>query len=289
MTFRFGDGSDGFKSFGTGRTFPMMVGSRPRVVSAGIGNITEGFGKFRGHEGNFTLCGDLTQNGFQGDILVRVIDFAGNLRTSQLPPIQPQPDPDPEVTFLLWGAQKGKGADQENYFSFGPDGQPRGMNIPTELKLLKLDCAASQHFSGKSFNIDDVIGREIGFGRGSVPGASQVGTALSPFLFDGVARYSLFDQSGKTAGAITTNVVEGRRIDTQLPEDPNAPGLRFGFFGPIIYGTGCFEGVEGMFYGASGSVFYPPPNDHVVTHFYMVRLHDPKGKFRSVTEGGGWF
>lgn len=281
-TFTFGDGRDGFRSFGAGRTFPMMVGKRPRVMVGAIGNITEGFGKFRGHEGNFTVCGDLTPNGFKGNILVRIQDNDGGLRIhGDLPPIQPQPDPDPDTTYLLWTAQKGTGSDQENSASFGPDGQLRGLNIPTELKLLELDYAVANGFQARDISIGEVFGREIGFGRGSVPGADPAGTALSPFLFEGVARYSFFDARGKTVAAITTNVLEGRRFDMRLPGAPAAPGLRFGFFGPIVYGQGLFEDFEGMFFGATASVFNPPPGDHVITHFYMARINDPQGKFRA--------
>jgi len=57
MTFQFGNGSDGFRSFGTGRTFPMIVGPEPRLMVSAVGNVTEGTGRFRGHEGNFTVCG----------------------------------------------------------------------------------------------------------------------------------------------------------------------------------------------------------------------------------------
>jgi hypothetical protein len=89
-----------------------------------------------------------------------------------------------------------------------------------------------------------VIGREIGFGRGSLPGAPPIGTALRPFLFEGVAQYSLFDGAGQTLGAVTTNVLEGRRFDMQLAE---APGVQA----------------------------------HVVTHLYAARLNDPEGKFRA--------
>jgi len=289
-TFSFADGRDGFRSFGTGRTFPMMVGRTPRVVVGGIGNITEGFGKFRGHEGNFTMCGDLTPNGFKGNILVRVQDNDGGLRTQgELPSIQPQPDPDPETTYLLWTAQKGTGPDQENSASFGPDGQLRGLNIPTQLKLLELDYAVANGFQARDIKIGEVIGREIGFGRGSIPGADPSGTPLNHFLFEGVARYSFFDSRGKTIGAITTNVLEGRRFDMRLPDAPSAPGLRFGFFGPIVYGQGLFKDFEGMFYGATASVFNPPPGDHVITHFYMARINDPRGKFRAAYRNEqGW-
>ena len=67
----------------------------------------------------------------------------------------------------------------------------------------------------------------------------------------------------------------------QLAEAPGVQALRFGFFGPIVFGSGCFQGVEGIFYGASGSVFDLPPGGHVVTHLYAARLNDPEGKFRA--------
>ena len=292
MTFRFGSGEDGFKSFGTGRTFPMMVGNQPRIVVGAIGNVTESFGKFRGHGGNYTLCGDLTPNGFQGNVLVRFQDSQHDLRTQDnLPSIQPQAEPDSGTTYLLWAAQKGEEQPGvQNHFSFGPDEQVRGMDITTQLKILQFDFAEPRSFAIKDFAVgQDIIGLEIGFGRGSVPGASPTGTALSPFLFEGVAQYSFFDPRGKTVGALLTNVIEGRRFDMALPGAPGAPATRFGFFGPIVYGTGCFAGAEGMFYGSSGSVFYPPPGDHIVTHFYMARLNDPNGKFRVAAKTGGWF
>jgi len=292
MTFTFGDGRDGFRSFGTGRTFPMRVGNQPRLVVSAIGNVTEGFGKFSNHPGNYTLCGDLTADGFKGDILVRFQDSAGNLRTEgALPAAQPQPSPDPQTTYLMWAAQKGEEQPGfENHFSFGPDGQIRGMDITTQLKILHLDCAVQGQFQTSNFSIDNsIVGLEIGFGRGSIPDASPVGTPLSPFMFEGVAQYSFFDSKRKTVGTILTNVIEGRRFDMSLPGAPGAPATRFGFFGPIVYGTGCFEGAEGMFYGSSGSVFYPPPGNHIVTHFYMARINDPEGKFRAAAQSGGWF
>lgn len=292
MTFRFGDGSDGFKSFGTGRTFPMMVGNQPRSVVSAVGNLTEGFGKLRGHVGNFTICGDLTSNGFQGDILVRIQDSENTLRSqTALPSIASQPVPDPQTTYFLWAGQKGQEQPGfQNHFSFGADGQVRGMDITTQLKILHLDFAVPGNFQAARFATGkDVVGLEIGFGRGSVPEASPAGTPLSPFLFEGVAQYSFFDSNGKTVGSLLTNVVEGRRFDMTLPGAPGAPATRFGFFGPIIYGTGFFAGVEGMFYGSSGSVFYPPPGPHIVTHFYMARLNDSSGKFRAAVSTGGWY
>jgi hypothetical protein len=177
-----------------------------------------------------------------------------------------------------------------NHFSLGPDAQVRGLDITTQLRILHLDFAVPGQFQGKDFSASrQIVGREIGFGRGSVPDATPVGTPLSPFLFEGVAYYSFFDDKGKTVGSILTNVLEGRRFDMPLPGVPGDLGWRFGFFGPIIYGSGCFEGAQGIFYGSSGSVFYSPPEGQLVTHFYMARINDPTGKFRVPASSGGWF
>jgi hypothetical protein len=288
-TVTFGDGRDGFRSFGTGRTFPAMAGGRPKIVAAAIGNITEGFGRFRDHEGNFTLCGDFVPgHGFLGHIVVRVQDEGGTLRTqTELASVRPSQDPEPGITYLVWAAQKGKGSDQENRFSLSPDGQVRGLNIPTELK--HLGCAfmaeGAEGFRSTDLKVGEVIGREVGFGRGSQPGAPTPGTALNPFQFEGVAHYSFLDRAGRTVGAITTNVLEGRRFDMSLRGAPGEPGYRFGFFGPIIRGSGCFEGAQGMFYGATGSILSPPPGGiHVITHFYVARLDDPDNRFRAAVK-----
>src|SRR5262249_39752092 len=72
--FTFGE-ADGFSGFGTGRTFPMWVAGRPRLVVSAVGNVMEGSGKFSGHEGNFALCGELTaQQGFTGHVIARIVD-----------------------------------------------------------------------------------------------------------------------------------------------------------------------------------------------------------------------
>jgi hypothetical protein len=244
MTLTFGNG-DGFRSFGTGRTFPITAGGRPRLVVAGIGNVMEASGRFAGHEGNFTFCGELmTDGGFTGHIITRILDEAGKLRTrNSLPPPTTEVDrPDPEFTYLMWLAQKGKGPEQANRPSLTPDGQFRGLNIPMELKRgYSAFTTGEGGFRASDLVVKEVIGLEVGFGRGSQPGAPPTGTALSPFQFEGVARYSLDDHPGHVIGSIVTNVLEGRRFDYRLAGAPAETARRFGFFGPVIYGGGGFE------------------------------------------------
>jgi hypothetical protein len=286
MTFEFGDRREGFRSFGTGRTFPVQCGGRPRLVVSAIGNIVQASGKFQGHEGNFTLCGELMPDGgFSGHIIVRIVDEQGNLHSGEPigPPATRVQRPDADFTYLMWLAQKGKGPEHENRPSFTPEGQIRGLNIDMELKHGKsrFTVDQTQGFRSSVLDVGEAIGLEEGYGRQSNPNAGPEGTALSPFQFEGVARYSFYDADGKTLGAIVTNVLEGRRFDFLFARAPNRLSWRFGFFGPIIYGTGCFRGVQGVFYGASHSFFEPPPGGHIITHCYFARVYDPTGKFRA--------
>lgn len=285
MVFSWGDGGDGFYSFGAGRTFPTMVmGGKPHLSALAVGVLTKGFGRLQGYQGNFTVSGELTPEGsFTGNIMMRIVDPAGHLRTlKDLPRVEAMAHPDPNTTFLSWIAQKGKTPDQENTFSINSDGQVRGLNIPVALKRVQVDFmpGGPAGLTSLDLRLGEVIGREIGFGRESIPRTPGRGTPLAPFQFEGVSRYTFYDAQGRTVGAFTANVVEGRSIQMQLPEAPDQPALRFGYFGPIVQGFGCFQGAHGFLCGAAGSVFAPPPADHVISNMYVARILDPQARFR---------
>jgi hypothetical protein len=285
-TFSFGDGSDGFRCFGAGRTFPANAGGRPRLMVAAVGDLIETSGRLQGHAGNFTLCGDLSPDrGFLGEIMIRLLDFDGSLRVSEpLPPIAQGPFPDPEATFLTWIAQKGHRTEQENWFSLTPDGQVRGVNIPVDLHRVAVDFVprGPQGFAGSPLGVEPgVIGLEIGFGRETRPRFPGAGTPLTPFQFEGVSEYLFDDRDGRTVGTLTANVLEGRSFAVDLPGAPGQPALRFGYFGAMVGGKGCFEGAQGILYGTAGSVFALPPGPHVISNLYVARLIDPDGRFRS--------
>ncbi len=290
-TVTFGDGPDGFRGFGTGRTFPMMMSGRPKLVTAVVGNVTEGLGKLKGHEGNFILCGDLEENGdFVAHLMVRFGDTAGELRTSgSLPAIQPVTDPAPHTTYFTYIAEKGHGADQLNHFSFAPGSKiPRGVNIPVELKRVCVDFAleSSGGVVASDLGIGGIIGREIGFGRETAPRKSYSGTAETPFQFEGVSEYFLYDAEGRTVGSFVVDFYEGRTIETSLPQPPGQPALRFGYYGAIVGSKGYLKGLQGMMYGNGRSVFDPSkPDQHVISNHYIIRVHDPDGRFRAPAPG----
>ena len=270
--------------FGTGRTYPMMLGGRPQLAAAAITDIRKGTGVFRGLPGNLTFCGVLTENYlFRGHIIVRIVDerrvlcLADLIRNDYM-----KSTLGPEVTYLNFVGQKGSSTDQENCFSKRADGQPRGLNISTELKQSRVGLQVKNTRKRVStLQTGDAIGREIGFGPLPSLRIPSDGLPLRPFPFEGVARYSFHDQQHHSVGSLTTNVTEGRRFDIKFAKVPDQVGFRFGFFGPITYGVGCFRNVRGLFYGASASFLSPPPGDHVVTHFYAAMLDDPDGKYRA--------
>lgn len=279
----FGDGPDGFIGFGTGRTFPSLRGKQQKLAVAGVGDILHGFGKLRGRSGNFVISGDMVPGrGFEGNILIRVVDPYGELRTKiALPSIQPAAASVPGTTFLMLRSQK-KGPDQQSTFSYAANGRIRGINVPLELKQLS-SAFVSSGPEGLTSEIlaGEVIGKEVGFTATdpAKPGPGN-GSSEAPFVFQGVSRYTFFDRPGRSVGSFTVNFLEGRTFLMKLPADPKQQALRFAFYGPIIFGTGCFKGVHGMFYGASGSVFEPPPGQHVIIHSYMAQLDDGEGRYR---------
>ncbi len=250
MNFTFGDGPDGFRSFGTGRTFPVESAGQPRLTVAAVGNITEGFGRFRGHEGTYTLCGELEpEQGFIGHITIRVADPQNTLRDAKvLPVINPVADPDPSAAYLFWTAQKGRGASQANSASLDPQGRMRGLNIPTQLKECSLDFTVrNDGFQAAAYKAGAIIGREIGFGRGSDPVAPPAGTPpRCAYLFRRCGPVQLLHSPDRDTLLFRfphpTNVIEGRRFDLLLPRAPGEVAWRFGFFRADRAGHGLFSG-----------------------------------------------
>lgn len=280
-TFRLG--RDGFHSFGTGRTFPIAQGGRTALWVAAVGNVLGGFGRLEGVRGTYTLCGELTpDHRLVGHVMVRLVDHDGGLRTSAaLPPIEPSVHPTPGVTYLTWIARKGGSPGQANRFSVSPDGQVRGVNIPVPVHRPHVDFVAGgeRGFVARELELGEDVAQEIGFGRETKPRGPGSGSDRDPFQFEGVSRYTFFDRERQTVGSCTANFLEGRSFAMELPAAPGVPALRFSYYGAFVGGDGCFEGVRGMLYGAAGSVFMPPPAEHVITNLYVARIDDPDGRF----------
>ena len=97
-------GSDnGFSGYGSGRTYPVVVQGRPLVLTAAMGNVMSGYGKFRDMNGSFTISGRITPElGFVGSVTVRFVDFEGRLRSDREPSgFNAVIDAEPDATFIV--------------------------------------------------------------------------------------------------------------------------------------------------------------------------------------------
>jgi hypothetical protein len=274
----FGDGPDGFRGFGAGRTFPMNVGGRTQLLAATVGTILEGFGSFKGHEqGTYLHCGSLSpEHGFTGNMLLRVMDSQGTMRTSgRLPALRPQALPERDVTYILF---RGQAVESDPVTPrIGPDGQFRGLTVVQGLRLISLNSAASGRGGPQSTTrVGQIIGKitaHVDFNP-TAPG----GTALNPIPFTDVCDFNLTDTQGHDIGSFKADSSEGRVFNIAVA---GQGGIRFGGIGKILSGTGPFQGMEGLMTDNSVVIFTP----HVSASLYVLRVHDPDGRFRSAVNG----
>ena len=278
----FGAGKDSFSGFGTGLTYPVTLHGRRQLLAAAIGNIMEGCGKFKNLEGTYTYCGTLAaEQGFQGILTCRVMDPEGTLRTTrEIPPMQPLPNPESGVTYILFRGEKKTKA--KTTYRFGSDGQVNGLNVEQQLRIFHLDFTSQGHRGLCSVqSVGEVIGQmtsKIMFNLFN-PGAP--GTAVAPIPFSAYNEFTFFDRHRRVVGSFAGDGSEGRTFNMELSGAPGQRALRFGGVGPLLKGTGCFSGIEGLM--TDNSVVGVAP--HVTSTLYVLRIIDPDGKYRAGFHG----
>jgi hypothetical protein len=278
----FGGGKDGFHGFGTGLTYPLTMHGRRQLLAAAVGNIMEGHGKFKDLEGIYTYCGTLAPDqGFQGMLTCRVMDPEGTLRTTrEISPIEAIPSPEQGVSYILFRGEKKDRA--KTTYSFGPDGQVNGLNVEQQLRIFHLDFTTQGHRGLCSVQrVGEVIGHmtsKISFNLFN-PGAP--GTAVAPIPFSAYNEFTFFDRHRRVVGSFAGDGSEGRTFNMTLAGAPGQQALRFGGVGPLLKGTGCFRGIEGLM--TDNSVVGVAP--HVTSTLYVLRIIDPHGQYRAGFHG----
>lgn len=274
----FGDGSDGFFGFGTGRTYPTTVG-RPRLLVGAVGEVMEGFGKLAGIRGGYVFSGEFSPNeGFKGNVFFRFMDPEGRMRNStDVPPLQEAPMPNLGLTWIVFRGQK-KDNKVRSEFAFGPDGKPQGFKLTQQLLTDQLDCTVSPP---KGMRAQETLTQPVGFMNSLVfldifhPNAP--GTSLAPIAFTSKNDFTLQDAQGQSIGTFTAHEGEGRTFFELFPDLPGQQGLRFAAFQIFTNGGGVFSGLEGIFTDNSITGVAP----HVTTTTYTMCINDPDGKFRA--------
>lgn len=281
----FENGKDGFRGFGTGRTYPTTVNGQSELLTGAVGSILEGFGRFKGHEGTYTYCGTLSpQQGFKGNVLCRVVDPQGSLRTdNSLPSLEAGPAPEPGITYFMFRGQK-RDRNQKTEYNIGPDGQVAGLNVHQQLRQVLIDSAATGRGGPRStISLGPVIGNMSAKILFNLLNPGAPGTALSPIPFKSYNQYAFIDQHGRDVGVVEADGGEGRTFNLTLAGAPGQQALRFGGVGPLVKGSGFFEGIQGLM--ADNSVVGVAP--HALSTLYVLRVNDPNGKYRHAFHGAG--
>jgi hypothetical protein len=273
----FGDGRDGFRGFGAGKTFPMNVNGRSHLVAATVGTIVEGFGSFKGHEaGTYLHCGSLSaERGFCGNMLLRVVDQRGDLRTTGgQGALRAQPFPERDITYLVFRGQAVP--DDPVTPRTYPDGRFRGLTVVQGLRLISLSSSAAGGGPQGTARVGQNIGKitaHVDFNP-QAPG----GTNLDPIPFTDVCDFSFTDEQGRDIGGFQADTTEGRVFNIRVA---GQGGIRFGGVGQILSGTGPFQGMQGLMTDNSVVIFQP----HVSASLYVLRVYDPDGRFREAVGG----
>jgi len=274
--FTLGNENDGFRGFGTGRTYPVQANGRQLMMVAAVGEVLDGKGKFKDLEGSYVVSGEITKDGFRGNLQVRVIDQQGQIRTSSgVPSIRQSVDRSGDLTFIQVRGQK-RDANVETSYIFGPNGMPAGFKLWQELRVVYLDSASNGRLGLRSSEkIGQVVGRMTSQVFLNILNPGAPGTSLAPIPFSSHNEFFFVDDQGKTVGSCVAEDGEGRTFNVKLKGAPGQQALRFGAFQVITNGTGCFSGVTGLL--TDNSIVGVAP--HATSTLYVMCLSDPNGKF----------
>lgn len=262
---RFGDGQDGFRGFGTGRTMPSTSpGGKKQVLITAIGTVLEGFGKFAGHEeGTYVYCGTFSPaRGFTGNILLRVADPEGTFDSdTDLPDIEASDRIQPDATYIVL---RGQAVPSDPVTPM-----QTGLIVQQGLRLFEIDFKVRGRGGIKA---SMRLGRYIGTIAATIAfnPASPGGTSLNPIPFSDTDEFTFTDPKGRPVGSFSADSSEGRVFLTQVG---GQDAIRFGGIGRVLSGQGPFAGIGGLMTDNSLVVFTP----HVSASVYLLRLEKPNG------------
>jgi hypothetical protein len=269
------NGEHRFTSIGAGRTFLLNGSGENTLRIVAVCAILKGCGLFQEAEGVLTLSGFFTPpNDFRFNIIIRLIDLPSRLlTTAALPPLQPQPLPDSDITYLIVYTRS---QPETTTLTRVPGGPPSSLHTWERTRMFHTDFASLGRQGLKSqMEIGAVIGKhEVTTRFFAVPTA--LGTAEAPFPFEDVETFIFIDPNGKEIGSVTAPVLEGRSILTQIGIPPNVGSQFFGGFAVITSASGLFDGVDGIVTNVGCGTLDP----HLTSICYAIEINDPTRRYR---------
>ena len=285
----FGDHRSGLKGYMIGRAYPTSANGISQVLLCGVANLFEGSGNLKGFEGTLCIQGSLTAElGFQGNVNCRIVDPNEQLvaKPNSIPPLDPVKSQFEESTFNCDGAtyivMRGEKKNRTVRTEYGPSpGQGLvSLVTPAEMKNVRFPLRAQL---GNRIQSDMKVGEHIAYLKATVglDILASPGTPKAPNDFQTTNVYTFVDCKDRTIGTITAVVETGKSFDLKFPQAPGQPGMRYGGFGPIVGGTGLFEGVTGSLVVNSAIGVAP----HALSMLNVLRIIDPSGKLRTHADG----
>jgi len=255
----------GLRGFGSGRTFPATIRGKGQLRISAIVNVIEGFGNLKGLSGTIVVNGYVQPpKGLFINFVGRFIDPGGQLRSPvPLNTIQPIPEPDPTTTFLAFVGEP----------QVSDPAVPGGVTEKTTEQLRLIH-------TGFDLGATDLAGLRTFVDRGPVVGTvtatRHTGASDGPMTHftttDGV--FTFTDPSGRGIATLRANIVEGKMFRDSVAGQPVE---RLAGFGPLLGGTGVFDGAIGMMTVNAGVD---------VSSLYIIRVSDPDGRYRGVFDDG---
>jgi len=269
--FAFG-GGEGFRGYGIGRTYPISVNGEPRLLASAVGNLVEGRGKFRGCEATFVMTGTITDLGFLGNVICRVVDPNGSFRRGREIPA-PSSNVDSRDAFLLMRGVK-KNPRVKTTYGPPPDATRVSLVTPSQMRSVDLRFAGREQGGPHTeMRVGPVLGpmeATVFFDLLAPPG-----TAERPVPFTTQELYTFQDGDGMTVATLTAGITEGISFKLEFPAAPGQPGVRFAGFGPITGGTGPLAGAQGIL--TVNSLIGISP--HALSLLHVLHIVDPGVNF----------
>ena len=258
----------GFSGYALGRTFPGVHRDAGLVALAAVGNLVQGFGKFRGLNATYVLNGVLSRSeGFRGDLTVRVPDPEGLFSTSEDLPEPESTDLPVDATYI---AMLGRKASPRDRSGIGPSsgGGPSLAQLTTSAEM------NSAHFRFSDGAGGLFVAAEAGPAIAALDATVTLdikappGTADHPNPFTTRNVYQFRDAGGREVGTVEAELGFGLSFDLPFPDLPGQQGLRFGGAGEVVRTSGIFDGLRGVA-SVNSAIGIAP---HVLSISHVLRL-----------------
>jgi hypothetical protein len=266
----------GVRAFGTGRTFPSKENGASVLRIGAVIEILEGLGAFQGLTGAMCINGFIQPpHNLALQLMVRLMDPTGKLKAqSCYSPVQtqPPPDPDPNAVFMFFLGEPNP--DEPVKLNIGPDCRIVGSQVSELLRRVELSFEVTGDSARSCTKEGPVVGSmttTLHFNPLDPRPVSPIQTTAGVFTF--------WDKDRRNIGTVSANMVEGRAMRTPLAGAP-MPVFRFAGFGPLLGGTGYFQGADGMMTMNSAISVFP----RTLSNLYVFRFYDPNGRFREAMQ-----